>query len=52
MSWGRIQQGVVRVQDSIEKCEHGQISHRNRQYRIKTSFKSGGDTNVKWGVLV
>ncbi len=49
MSWGQIPQGAVRVSDSIGKYEHGQISHRNRNYRIKTSFKSGDDTNVKWG---
>lgn len=52
MSWGEIKQGVVHFEDSIGKYEHDQISNRNRNYQITTSFKSWGDTNFKSRVVV
>ena len=50
MSWGRVPQGAIRVSHLIEKYKCGQISHKNKNYRIKTSIESRGDINVNWGV--
>lgn len=50
MSWDQIPHGTLLVWDWIEKWEHGQITHKTRNYWLRLLFKSGGDTNVSWGL--
>lgn len=37
---------------TIAHYEHCQISHRNKGYRIKISFKSGVPRMSNWGVFI